>query len=105
MPTWWMGLPKNTRSPGWSSERATRVPELICIPDECGRETPACAQAHMVRPEQSKASGPAAAHTYGLPSFDLAASTATAARPLTGTFAGGGSTAGGGEDGALRGSA
>src|SRR5215213_4410945 len=54
--------------------------------DECGRLTPACPHAYMVRPEQSKVDGPDAAHTYGLPSLDLAAATATPARPLTGTL-------------------
>src|SRR5829696_900735 len=52
------------------------------MPDECGRETPAAAQAYMVRPEQSNAFGPAAPQAYGLPSTDLAAETAIAPRPL-----------------------
>src|SRR6185369_5718246 len=56
------------------------------IEEECGSETPACAQAHIVSPEQSNVDGPAAAQTYGLPSFDLAAATAVAAPPLAGTL-------------------
>ena len=43
-------------------------------------------------PEQSNEPGPVAPHTYGLPVCARALSTATAARPLAGTAAGGGST-------------
>ena len=39
-------------------DRAARSPSAP--PEECGRPTPACAQAIIVRPEQSKALGPAA---------------------------------------------
>src|SRR5215203_3588236 len=87
-------------SPGASADTETGVPEPICMPDECGRETPAAAQAYMVRPEQSNAFGPAAPQAYGLPSTDLAAETAAAARPLTGTL-----TAGAVCTGVVRGSA
>ena len=45
----------------------------------CGRLTPAAPQAHMVRPEQSKAFGPLAPHAYGLPSWARAAAIAPAA--------------------------
>src|SRR5215207_9406279 len=58
------------------------------MPDECGSETPAFPHAYIVRPEQSNEDGPAAAHTYGLPSTDFAAATAIPARPLTGTLTG-----------------
>src|SRR5215203_3009498 len=81
-------------SPGASADTETGVPEPICILDECGRETPAAAQAYMVRPEQSNASGPAAAHTYGLPSLDRAAAIATDARSLAGTSDTGGAGTG-----------
>src|SRR5690242_5579192 len=46
--------------------------------------TPAARQAIMVRPEQSKESGPLAAYSYGLPSCARAYSIAVAARPLGG---------------------
>src|ERR1019366_2546215 len=50
-----------------------------------GITTPAWASDHCTRPEQSKASGPAAPHTYGRPSLPSAAFrnavTSLAARP------------------------
>src|SRR4051794_13877192 len=84
MPTWWIGLPKNTRSPGCRSDCATRWVTAYCCWLECGSETPPRAQAHMVSPEQSKVDGPAAAHSYGLPICAYASATAAPARPLAG---------------------
>src|SRR5260370_9861487 len=60
----------------------------------CGSATPALPQTNIVSPEQSNASGPAAAQTYGLPSSRAAQASAIAARPLAG--AGGGAAGGGG---------
>src|SRR4051812_37124175 len=55
----------------------------------------------MARPEQSKVDGPAAAQTYGLPSFDFATAIAVAAPPLAGTFTGGADEAGGDDVGGV----
>src|SRR5437763_11703095 len=57
---------------------------LYCISAECGSSTPPARHAYIVRPEQSKLSGPAAAHWYGLPNWALAVFTAVAAPALTG---------------------
>src|SRR5829696_8810916 len=49
--------------------------------DWCGKPTPACAQAHAVRPEQSNATpGEEAAKRYATPSWLSAAATAVPAR-------------------------
>ena len=53
MATWWIGLPKNIRPPGCTAPRDTRVVPLYCMPELCGSETPAAAQAALVSPEQS----------------------------------------------------
>src|SRR4051794_24849593 len=53
---------------------------------------PACWNAHMIRPEQSKAFGPAAPHEYGDPTRVSAACTTMADGPpgaATGTASGG----------------
>src|SRR3954471_17551988 len=65
------------------------------MPEECGSEMPAAAYAYCVRPEQSKASGPAAAHTYGSPSWASAVSTATCAAAVGATIAPAGTLGGG----------
>jgi hypothetical protein len=58
--------------------------EAYCKDDECGSETPACAQAHIVRPEQSKpTAGSAAPKTYGTPITDPAAAMTASTLPLT----------------------
>src|SRR6188472_3106269 len=59
-----------------------------------GSDTPAWAQAHIVRPEQSKATpGEAAAKRYGTPSWLSAARTAVAAPgEVAGTSTAGGSS-------------
>src|SRR3954451_14628960 len=75
MPTWpgRAGVPSApgimTRSPAraWDRLVGEGMPELVRAAAWCGRATPAAAQAAMVSPEQSKASGPAAAPTEGLP--------------------------------------
>src|SRR5947199_9061662 len=63
-------------SPGWTADSGTCGRLESCARAECGREIPACAHAHDVRPEQSNASGPAAPKTYGAPSAEYAAATA-----------------------------
>src|SRR5436309_1374636 len=63
-------------SPGATDESGTWGSVPSCALAECGRETPACAQAHIVRPEQSNELGPAAPKTYGAPITDQAAETA-----------------------------
>src|SRR5688572_8089856 len=47
--------------------------------EECGSAMPAALKANWVRPEQSKPPGPAPAHTYGVPCWASAVSTATCA--------------------------
>src|SRR5882757_5639214 len=81
-PTWWIGDPKNTRSPGCSSLCETWGSELYCASALCDSDTPAAAHAYIVSPEQSNESGPDPAYTYGLPSCALAVSTATCACEL-----------------------
>ena len=83
IPTWWIGDPKNTRSPGSSWLMSTWGSESYWAAALCERETPAAAQAYIVRPEQSKTSGPEPAYTYGFPSWALAVSTATWASGLS----------------------
>src|SRR6478752_1019212 len=70
-------------SPGSTALSGTFGRLAYCAAAECGSETPACAQAHIVKPEQSNASGPAAPKTYGAPMTDSAAATAVAAPPDT----------------------
>src|SRR5215211_2465054 len=78
-PTWWTGLPPNTRSPGWSWSALMRWLMLNCERDECGRDFPPAAHAYMVRPEQSKPfPGVAPPQRYGTPSWDFAAAMAAA---------------------------
>src|SRR3954454_15711223 len=67
MPTWWMSLPKNTRSPGCSALSGTWGSDEYCACDEGGSEWPAGPQAQAVRPEQSKLPGPDAPDLEGLP--------------------------------------
>src|SRR5436309_15747910 len=66
-------------SPGWTADSGTCGRLASCAWAECGSETPACAHAHDVRPEQSNASGPAAPKTYGAPITEYAAPTAICA--------------------------
>src|SRR5213076_1238742 len=66
-------------SPGWTADSGTCGRLESCARAECGREIPACAHAHDVRPEQSNASGPAAPKTYGAPITEYAAPTAICA--------------------------
>src|SRR3954447_1321077 len=68
-------------SPGCTALRGTFGRLAYCAAAECGSETPACAHAHIVRPEQSKDEGPAAPHTYGAPMSDSAAAAAVAPAP------------------------
>src|SRR5262245_4472720 len=82
MPTWWMGLPKNTRSPGSRALWETCGIALYWAAAECGRSTPAALHEYMVSPEQSNELGPAAPQTYGLPSWASAVWTATEAAPV-----------------------
>src|SRR5437762_13763631 len=84
MPSWWIGLPKKTRSPGWRSPSDTRLVASYWAEAEWGSEWPACPQLHIVRPEQSKLSGPAAPYSYGLPIWRRASSTAPDASFETG---------------------
>src|SRR5213082_37288 len=89
MPTWpGAGPPppqfSKIRSPGCRSAWDTRVVTLYWSDEEWGSETPACSQAHIVNPEQSKESGPAAPYWYGLPISCSAQYTAVDAPPLGG---------------------
>src|SRR6478672_2668120 len=70
---------KNTRSPACTSARATAVPASNWAKLERGSTTPTALAAHTIRPEQSKAAGPAAPAWYGLPIRERAASTIEAA--------------------------
>src|SRR6266478_4656895 len=79
IPTWWIGCPKKTRSPGWSWSVLTCLNEAYWSAAECAMTTPACRHEDIVRPEQSNVSGPAPAQTYRLPICAIAARTATAA--------------------------
>src|SRR5919204_5045970 len=74
MPTW-PRPSKKTRSPGssWSFETDTPMP--YCAYDECGSETPTCANDHATSPEQSNPPGAEPAQTYGVPSCDIATPT------------------------------
>src|SRR3954464_9518064 len=71
-------------SPGCTALRGTFGRLAYCAAAECGSETPACAHAHIVRPEQSKDEGPAAPNTYGAPTTDCAAAAAVAPAPVAG---------------------
>src|SRR3954451_22439817 len=62
--------------------------------DECGSCRPAAAEAYSVRPEQSKAFGPAAPHTYGSPTWARAVLTATCAAAVGATTLDGGGVGG-----------
>src|SRR6266496_3356667 len=65
----------------------------MCMPTpywdelECGSDTPAAAQAYIVRPEQSNASGPAAPQLYGSPCWASATWTAFWAAEVVGPTA------------------
>src|SRR3990172_12995836 len=74
--TWGRKSEYQTMSPGCTWASGTCGNDEYCEEAEWGRYTPACAQAQDVRPEQSKALGPAAPKTYGVPITDLAASIA-----------------------------
>src|SRR6478672_12097566 len=76
-------------SPGSTALSGTFGRLAYCAAAECGSETPACAQAHIVKPEQSNASGPISPKTYGAPITDSAAATAVAAPPEEGGIEGG----------------
>src|SRR5689334_2337266 len=85
MPTWWFDgpeEPKNTRSPGCRSLIGTCGKLRYCDCEPCDIETPPCAHAIIVSPEQSKLSGPAPAYWYGLPICARAYATAAEAPPL-----------------------
>src|SRR5215213_7447081 len=66
-------------SPGSTCDSGTRGRVAYWPEAECAMETPACAHAHDVSPEQSKELGPAAPKTYGAPRTLRAAATAMAA--------------------------
>src|SRR5215204_486865 len=85
------------RSPGCAWLGLMCAVTLYCIADECGSETPACAHAHIVSPEQSNPTpGSAAPQTYGVPITEYAALIAACALPFG---AGGGPPGGGDTDG------
>src|SRR6185436_9137504 len=87
-------------SPGCSCETEIFRDMAYCEPEECGRDLPPWAHAHITSPEQSKPpDGDAPAHLYGTPRTDRAAATAAEAPPLLGGAGGGGACegAGGGE--------
>src|SRR5262245_31335273 len=65
----WPSPSKKTRSPGSSWSRATGVPYEYWAAALCGSETPTCAYTNIVKPEQSKAPGPEAPQTYGVPRY------------------------------------
>src|SRR5436305_15170163 len=77
-------------SPGWTALSGTFGRLAYCAAAECASATPACAHAHIVRPEQSNEDGPAAPKTYGAPITDSAAATAVPAPPEAGGIVGGG---------------
>src|SRR4030081_635058 len=83
----WPRPEKYTRSPGWRSEMEMCGVAAHCAYVEWGNDTPAARHAYIVRPEQSKLSGPEAAHWYGLPICARATATASPA-PLPGGGAG-----------------
>src|SRR6185369_9870778 len=58
--------------PGRAWLADTGVETSHCATDQCGSDTPPARQAIIVSPEQSQRSGPAAAHSYGLPSCAIA---------------------------------
>src|SRR3954465_1334647 len=68
-------------SPGWTALSGTFGRLASCAAAECGSDTPACAHAHIVRPEQSKEDGPAAPKTYGAPITERAAAAAISPLP------------------------
>src|SRR3954468_348621 len=70
------------RSPGCADARPTRVSPRHCACEVRGMGCPAFAHAVEVSPEQSYDEGPTAPHTYGLPIWAMAKSTAFAAVPL-----------------------
>src|ERR1044071_6616646 len=73
------------RSPGCTSSREMCGIEAYWAPDWCGRYTPACPHAYLVRPLQSKATpGDSAAKGSGAPSWLDAALTAMLAPDDTG---------------------
>ena len=78
---------KNTRSPAWIAARSTCTPALACSKLVRGSVTPAWANAHWVRPEQSHELGPTPPSAYGAPSFVRAAATAEPPPPPTGAAA------------------
>src|SRR4051794_18522174 len=84
MPTWWIGEPKNTRSPGSRASIGTWGSDSYCASALWGSDTPAAAHAYIVSPEQSNTSGPEPAYTYGFPSCASAVLTATEAWSLDG---------------------
>src|SRR5215471_15580828 len=85
MPTWSAGLDVNTRSPGCSALIGISGWNMLyCAPEKCGSDTPACAQAIIVSPEQSKQVGPVPPVQYDLLIWASAYATAAPARPLGG---------------------
>src|SRR3954453_5899588 len=71
-------------SPGWTALSGTLGKLAHWAAAEWGSETPACAQAHIVRPEQSNDDGPAAPNTYGAPITDWAPAAAVTPAPRAG---------------------
>src|SRR3954447_1094485 len=71
-------------SPGWTALSGTLGKLAHCAAAECGSETPACAQAHIVRPEQSNDDGPAAPNTEGAPITVWPAAAALPPAPVAG---------------------
>src|SRR3954453_15789324 len=71
-----------TRSPAtaWDRLVGEGTPEVVWAAAWCGRATPAAAQAGMVSPEQSKASGPAGAQEEGLRGWARGSPTAAGPR-------------------------
>src|SRR2546430_9391698 len=75
----WFRPLKYRRSPGWGSDGEMCAVAAYCAWVEWGNDTPAARHAYIVRPEQSKLSGPDAPHWYGLPIWARATATASAA--------------------------
>src|SRR5579875_2684631 len=73
MPTRWMSVvPKKTRSPGRSWDRATGTDHVSWSAATRGIDTPAWCHTYCVRPEQSNRSGPVPPQRYGFPSSENA---------------------------------
>src|SRR5680860_1804617 len=86
MPTWWIGEPKKTRSPGRRSSRATGTPTPNRARLAWGSDTPSCAKEYLTRPEQSKPLGDSPPHTYRTPTYCIATPTTGLPRAEAGTL-------------------